>query len=398
MIISGVSAFLNDLNQLTFFTTLLIIVFVYKRMYLDLEFILIVLLWILINFLSVFFINYGQEGSMVTVFTRAMKFAIVYFILKIVGVKFFEKLNSYLFILVIISLIIFPLQVINLSMMRSLAKLFGPLTHPDFLQHGNWYGFIYVFSNWQPYRNCGFMWEPGAFAGMLILLMAYRLAITNFKIDKYIYVYFIALLTTLSTAGYLAFSMILVAFFIINGRKYAYIIILLPVIIYGGYELFMSSDFLHGKINRYLELGTEAWGENKDGSLRTSRLGFFLIVLDESFHWPFGHGVIRYPNHLIQTYGKIYGPGLLSSILLQWGWIGLIAIFTYIFKFFRAHSTSLISLLFTVSLGIILFSNPDSFYNVVFSIIFYSIITRKSGEVSQEYVPLSRHNFSHVNN
>lgn len=57
------------------------------------------------------------------------------------------------------------------------------------------------------------MWEPGAYAMILNILIAYNICRQGFQLNRHIKVYTIILLTTFSTAGYLAFLSFCYCFF-----------------------------------------------------------------------------------------------------------------------------------------------------------------------------------------
>ena len=378
LLMSGGSRFFTESYQTILLFTFLLGLFIYKKKKFNRIYFLIAIFWILINLISSKLINPNQPFSLITPFTRLIQLTNVYLIIALVGYSFFDKLNDFFYKMSIVSIVLFLIQLILPNVVQTLGSPFSIITKPGYTEAGSWYSFVYMFNTWHIDRNCGFMWEPGAFAGILILMITYRLSKFDFKLDKYIYVYFSALMTTMSTAGFLALSIILISYFIKKGKRYAFLIILLPLVIYGFITFYKNSEFMSGKINVYLESGSETWGQMENGVFRVSRLGMAMITLDESFHWPFGHGVITHSEFKLNKYGRIWGPGSLSSVLHQYGWIGLIGIFILIFKFFRINVDPLSSRLFTVAMGIILFSNPDSFLFIIFSIVFYMIIDSRS--------------------
>jgi hypothetical protein len=110
------------------------------------------------------------------------------------------------------------------------------------------------------YRNSGFFWEPGAFAGylMLAILIAGTERARNegvFKIDSRMIVLIVALLTTTSTTGYVALVGFMSAFLFARygirdmGRGFA-VGAVLAVAVFIGYK---SLPFLSEKINAQYE-------------------------------------------------------------------------------------------------------------------------------------------------
>lgn len=369
LLIAGGGSLFRDTYSFLFLFVILCVVFFRRRMTIGRNLLILVFLWLIINFVSLHFINTGQDISFITVLARLLRYVLIYFLIKLVGNSFFDKLNKYVFILVILGFPFFFIQIVSPEILKGLWANMSLITRPDFAEEGSWYGFIYMFTVHHPERNSGFMWEPGAFAGILILLITYRLSVTNFKVDKYIYVYIAAVITSMSTAGYLALTIIIFAYFINKRKRYAFLVLFLPLVIYFGINFYKNTDFLSGKIDIYLDSGTNRWGRNEDGTPRVSRLGYAIVILDESLHWPFGHGIIEHSNYKKKKYGKVWGPGMLSSNLHQWGWIGLTSIFLFLYQFYRINIDRLSSLFFTVAFGILLFSNPDAFQFIILSII-----------------------------
>lgn len=361
--------------------------FIYKNGYkINILIIDISIYWVLLNFVSILIINNGQSFSLITIFSRLVPLFIAYFIVKLSGSGFYNRLMRHVYVLAIISLPLFLIQFFFPSVMFALSGLFNPITRPEYSDFGSWYNYFFMFNAWHLERNSGFMWEPGAFAGMLVFLITYHLANNNFSIDKYIFVFLIALLTTFSTAGYLALGCVFFAYYLRERKRNFVLVISIPLIIIAMINLYLNNEFLYGKIETYLELGNEAWGieDKSEGVLRTSRLGYWLIILDESLNWPFGHGIIDYSNYSIDKYGKMSGPGALSNILHQWGWIGLLGVVWFIYKFYCIMTDNITAILFTIAMGIILFSNPWNFLMLIYSIIAYYRVYKNDEIVRNE--------------
>ena len=97
-------------------------------------------------------------------------------------------------------------------------------------------------------RNCGFMWEPGAYAGILIFMIVYHLFSNSFKLDWKIMFLTLCVITTYSTAGYLAFFCVIILYFYYNHQlyqKHRAIIpaVLLSIFLVGYSLLYENTDF-----------------------------------------------------------------------------------------------------------------------------------------------------------
>ena len=100
-------------------------------------------------------------------------------------------------------------------------------------------------------RNCGFCWEPGLFACFLVIAIFNNLLRTKNRIrnNVWLYVLIVALLTTFSTTGYVAFFAIIVSHFVI-GRVNLFSlrnIIILVLLGFAAYRVFQL-PFMRDKI------------------------------------------------------------------------------------------------------------------------------------------------------
>jgi len=132
--------------------------------------------------------------------------------------RFFLIVEHILFLLVSWSLVIYTWQLINLPSLLSIWSRFdissGLFRKPYTYYHHSFFYTIHQFVDVSKgsVRNSGFCWEPGAFAGFIIialylLLSTNRFSLRNIRLKAMIYV--CALLTTQSTMGYLAGFVIL---------------------------------------------------------------------------------------------------------------------------------------------------------------------------------------------
>lgn len=141
------------------------------------------------------------------------------------------------------------------------------------------------------YRNSGMFWEPGAFAGYIIL--AFLLYIDDMKllVRKHlpsVIILLICLVTTFSTAGYLLVVIMSFYYVFLEIRHKILIVPVLAVLIPALAVLFVNSEFLGEKILRQFEDITTM---NPD-SLNYERVG--SLVFDAQYialHPLFGNGL-----------------------------------------------------------------------------------------------------------
>ena len=177
-----------------------------------------------------------------TVFTLYYLFFITaaFFTIRLNGNNFFERLEKVIYYGAIISLLCFILQNIF---------FYQFYTSVSFLQHvlgittkkydGLYYSNIifYTINTTIHHRNCGFMFEPGAYGAVLAVAIGLNLIHNKFKIkNRRLVILLIALITTQSTTAFLALFCLILFYIVNKGSKKT--IILVPVIILIIYLLF----------------------------------------------------------------------------------------------------------------------------------------------------------------
>lgn len=361
----------------------LLAIFLYKRNLFDLEFFVVLAVWTAINMIS-----YLVNGKLPinTFLGYILKMFIPYFIVKIIGASFFEKLYRFLFILVIIATSLYIVEVIAPSFVKSLTPYLNFLLHGRMLANGDFY--IIVYKHLGAYahyygifpRNCGFMWEPGAYAWILNFMIVYKLHRDNYVLDKKVLLLVLALISTFSTAGYLGLFFIVIFYLIKRGTRTA--LLILPFVflafIFGSVKLFNSADFMSEKLTYYQEIGMDVreatFGEQSWE--RVTRIAMGRISLENSLVRPWGDG-INLSSYIVRKYGEISSPNALASLLSEWGWLGFIAFVIAVWRFNPAGFKKGFGPLLLIPLFISLFSNPfNNCRYLMFAIFYYSIICK----------------------
>ena len=221
-------------------------------------------------------------------------------------------------------------------------------------------------------RNSGMFWEPGAFAGYIIV--AFMLNIRNLdevwrKHKQKCLILIIALLTTMSTTGYVAFSIVIVYFTkkIIRSRL---VFFWAFFILFGAFfYLYVNSDFLGSKIeSQYQEALTQ---DDTDNNF--SRFG--TIVFDWQYiieHPLFGNGLMaetRYAKHLAYyDYDDLqaFGNGLTGIIASM----GILFFFTFLTAMYRNPTLPYKGQKIMLLLLFLLLLNGEQFMNYPLFMIF----------------------------
>jgi hypothetical protein len=209
-------------------------------------------------------------------------------------------------------------------------------------------------------RNSGFMWEPGAFAAMLLFPIYIQFQSNGFKIDKQIIILIIALLTTISTMGYIGFLLILFVYQLNNKKKTA--ILMLPLILVAAFFIFQL-DFVSYKvqdeIERQDEIEAYVYSKRKDFA-SLGRIGSLKADFNDWKEDPIigrgGHNEV-YMAHIGKVINRTNG---LSRFLLFYGIVGIYIYFRGVYLSFYSVSENKkkLNALIAVSLLLVLsFSN-----------------------------------------
>ncbi|MEO8399931.1 MAG: hypothetical protein ABI550_08985, partial [Ignavibacteriaceae bacterium] len=135
-------------------------------------------------------------------------------------------------------------------------------------------------------RNSGPFWEPGAFAGYLMIAILLNFSKDQKITNKYNVVLLIALITTFSTAGLLAFSFFLSFYFLLI-RKLRIGIIFVPIILFLSFTAYNDIQIFNFKINESVD---QLNSPVDVYSRRTRILSAFLDLEDVTNHPVLGRG------------------------------------------------------------------------------------------------------------
>ena len=216
------------------------------------------------------------------------------------------------------------------------------------------------------FRNSGFMWEPGAFAAMLLFPIYIQLQTNNFNIDRKLIILVIALLTTISTMGYLAL-IILLFYYQLNARN-KFSILIFPLLIFSSIYIFQQ-DFVLNKIQLEIEGQdlVDYYVYSTDNELASlGRIGSFRADLEDWKLEPIlgtGGDNDIYQAQIGTVVNRTNG---LSRFLLRFGLLGIFIYFSGIYRSFynisdrkkRLNALIAISLLLVLSFSNELLAKP----------------------------------------
>jgi hypothetical protein len=198
--------------------------------------------------------------------------------------NFIKRLEKVIYFGALISLPLFVIQYFffsqfyaAMSLLQNFLGINSSIQH-DGLYYAN--TIIYTINTTNNDRNCGFMFEPGAFGSLLAIAIGLNLINNNFKLkNKRLIILIIALITTQSTTAFLALICVILFYLVNKGSKKG--IILIPigiVLIFLLFQLpFMSKKISDLSNNPNKQLSNTI--ELANDSQRVQSLGRFAGLL-----------------------------------------------------------------------------------------------------------------------
>ncbi len=150
--------------------------------------------------------------------------------------------------LAVISLILYPIQLVDNQLVNDIGKIFDLVGLGSHSLIGGYNNYLF-FTDYDIHntRNCGFSWEPGAYACILSVTLIFDLLQNNFKLRRPTYIIILALITTISTTGYLMLFLIVILKFFRSTKTKAKFVYLIPLLIVLGIA-FLNTPVLYSKI------------------------------------------------------------------------------------------------------------------------------------------------------
>lgn len=222
-------------------------------------------------------------------------------------------------------------------------------------------------------RNCGPFWEPGAFAGYIIIvgILFFNELDTLWKSQKKkCVILLIALITTFSTQGYLAFAL-LMFFYFFKERMSGKLLVGMFSFAVLSIIAFMSLDFLQEKVSEQLVSARE-WETDESLSsanrFTTSLLDLYYVE-ESPLIGNTEDSQIRYRDHptilwIIDNYGG-YGTGSGTTSFMATYGIPLFLLWCFFtYKSLRRGNSAKVSFMI---LGTYLFlGNGELYFNYIY--------------------------------
>jgi hypothetical protein len=363
---SGGSDLANDKNVMiggwVFFTG----VYLYFENYIKPKF--IVLLGIFIGIFILYLVR-NDAINAITYLGLFIKIYLAYYCRDLLKELFFKYYVDVVYTLTCISLVMYALQLtINYDLFYDLNNIFR--VEKGYYVRSN--SIIFTTLPLHEFRNCGFMWEPGAF--VTVLTLTYFINLFNIGeplSSKRNIIFLIAILTTQSTMGYLSLVFpytLLLKDFIMKARIYQQLsVIILPILLVIGGIIFTQVDFLYKKImheltEQEMEMEEIASAMRQDILIDVSRTASFTLDMKTVVEYPLlGLGVdFRTTSlHKLHYHEKLEGSCGTSVLLLRFGIIGFI-IYAFLLYKHAAFRTNLQKVTWVLLINYALFTQEIS--------------------------------------
>jgi hypothetical protein len=251
----SVIPFFSGNPNLLAFTTIILLIYVILNYKIKFERNFVIIMFLLVTmyigqFLTLDLIH-PDFRSIIGTFLR---FLFPFIVLYILGDKFFEAFVKLVYVLTVIGLVFWTFENLFPTISNYIHSVSANLKL-DIVSNEN----ILIY-NTEPHkmfgliRNAGFAYEGGAYSIILIIAIIFNLLLNNYKVEKKTKIFIIAILSTFSTAGYLAL------FIIIYGLYYTKIKNKVRLIIFSAFFFliigyaFTQLDFLEEKIVSQAEI------------------------------------------------------------------------------------------------------------------------------------------------
>jgi len=201
--------------------------------------------------LEVLLLTWYPKGSIMTLFGTILRVGFAYFTVRAVGPKFIRVFVNIMVVTALISFVFYLLtfyQPITNAIISKVAVHFKPIFEVNERRYG--YTPNIIVFNYNPdhvrwFRNSGPFWESGAFGVYLNIALLFNLVAEKSLFSRKNLILIIALLTTVSTGGFLSLFFFLFTYFMLRKDvkyKYIYIMMVGVIAVYGFFNLSFMED------------------------------------------------------------------------------------------------------------------------------------------------------------
>lgn len=329
---SGITFFSGvDFFELSLFIITLAL-FIYKDLNIDPQAFLIVFLFLLIEVFQHFL--HGDYSYRTSVGTF-VKLTTAYFLVKLVKDKFIGYYVNILYIFTIISLVFYSLSFIPGFvdfLINEIAPFFeSPFRDPNAFYKATPNIIIFNFEGTllTEFRNSGPFWEPGGFAIFLILALLFNLVKTKILYSKKNGLFIIALITTFSTAGYIALFIVISGYYILNRKASSKLTLF--IFLGASISIYTNTSFLEKKIDHNMYIADETTSSRFGSAIAD----YNLFIESPVIGW--GRGPMRYGGDEVLFFGQEQHRN--NGIFILLATYGILGSFLYYFLFYKSLLT-----------------------------------------------------------
>ena len=364
-------------------------IFYIRKMYLNKSFLLFTTILLLITFLQVLKFDFLSVVTIIGLFTMVFN---GYFIVKILDKNFISYYINILYYMALISFVFFFPFLLLPSLGSFVAHSIVPLFSIFNIAHSvHETVLIYNLSHIYLFRNSGPFWEPGAFAGYLLIAFMFNFIKEVNILNKKNMVFLIAIATTFSTTVFLALFIFIFLFYYKQIKNVLFKIVVVVGLLSIAFFAYTSLDFLGKKIEHQIEVETSKAVLSGRNTSNTGR--FITIIRDmrdlDGHEWVGrgGHSTTRFD---LSTSGKkrmLRSVGL-TDVIVKYGIPFFIIIVYLLYKSICAYvyivndmkKSYLVCVAIVLSMLILLMSETYFNYSLYWSLLFLQYAYYKKEE------------------
>jgi|GEM_PF-2700992 len=378
---SGASVIALSDVALSLFTGLTIALAVVKRVRLDKHFYTFVYIYICLAFFYMMQFGWLNYTATLRLF---LKILYAYLTIKIVGVRFLNLTEDIIGKLAIISVPLFAIQYVAPDLMSQINNVSEFIIPQVYKGPGVDYSnsIVYTVNPWGIDRNSGFMWEPGAFAGMLSVALFLNLIIYNYRRNWKLFFMVIAMVTAQSTTGSLLLVMV-GAFWLMNQRvkTIAIALPLMTVIVMLAVSTGEGRDKVQDRLKNWDKTinNQDSYADDREG-ISVGRFGSFVLDWNDTLEYPLiGYG-LQETERTTGKYIHLVRANGFSDYMARFGAFGLFMLvwcLTHTFSRFGREYGGRGFWMGTLIVLVLSFSNPVLLAPFFFGLQFHYIAVNK---------------------
>lgn len=339
---SGVP-YISDPKMSVLLFIMLSLIFFQRKRHVNAHFILFVMILFVITLLQALQLDFISLMTTIGLFTIVLN---AYFMVKVLQDKFVDYFVTIMYYIAVISLVFFvPFffsHALGKFVMHSVAPIFDPFNiahspHVTIL--------VYNLSHIDIFRNSGPFWEPGAFAGYLLIAFMFNFVTKTDILNRKNIVLLLAIFTTFSTTAFLALFVFLFFLYYKQVKNIALKLMVVITLLTIAFFAYTSLDFLGKKIET--QIAQETSLEVLRGKVTGNTGRFISIVRDmkafKGHEW-IGRGGNNATRFDIPSGGKLIITSVgLTDVIVKYGIIFFIIIVYFLYRSICAY-VSVVSL------------------------------------------------------